>query len=565
MFVVLHRQELRSMKGGCYGPSHTHPSTLKILSRQLLPYSTYIFNIIQRYIYLYYSIHIIWIKKRRGEKKKKKIRERKNEEKMRPPKSKKGFSRKPSKNPPPQPRDGKKDKKTSSAEPQPQSTPSSDTKDDDLFSDTIPITLQQLLLNVFKYALLYSHVAGSASGSGRGRGSGGMVGGHGVIVPTDTADTAETATATAEAEAEAETETETAEETLNTKQLIQTIKSHLYNRDFDSAFTDADDDLLRAYALRWSASRALGYAGLFRGLLGLFWGDSTGGGDVTSARGGGEATAGEPAARQTHVLCLGGGAGAEIVALAAAMRDLVDGGSSAGESLAVTAVDIADWSGVVRRLDSAARSDAVPSGRSHPAPLTRETTSGQQQEKKDSDFQVRFRRADVLSMPDEELKSLLYFNNNDDDNNLSLDSLSLDPTTQKEKTPTIITLMFTLNELFSTSMAKATALLLRITDLVHAGSLLLVVDSPGSYSTLRLASGGGGGGGGGGGEAPERRYPMKFLLDHALLSVAGGKWERVYSRDSRWWRREAGRLSYEVGEGAGLEDMRFQVHLYRRV
>ena len=482
---------------------------------------------------------------------------------MRPPKSKKGFSRKPSKNPPPQPRDGKKDKKTSSAEPQ--STPPSDTKDDDLFSDTIPITLQQLLLNVFKYALLYSHVAGS--GSGRGRGRGGMVGGHGVIVPTDTADTAETATATAEAEAETETEAETAEETLNTKQLIQTIKSHLYNRDFDSAFTDADDDLLRAYALRWSAARALGYAGLFRGLLGLFWGDSTGGGDVTSASGGGDDddddAAGETAARQTHVLCLGGGAGAEIVALAAAMRDLVDGVSSAGgrkPSLAVTAVDIADWSGVVRRLDSAVRSDAVPSGRSHPAPLTGLATSGQQEEKKeDSDFQVRFRRADVLSIPDEELKSLLYYNNNDDDNSLSLESLSLDPTAQKEKTPTIITLMFTLNELFSTSMAKATALLLRITDLVHAGSLLLVVDSPGSYSTLRLASGGGGG------EAPERRYPMKFLLDHALLSVAGGKWERVYSRDSRWWRREAGRLSYEVGEGAGLEDMRFQVHLYRRV
>ena len=58
---------------------------------------------------------------------------------------------------------------------------------------------------------------------------------------------------------------------------------------------------------------------------------------------------------------------------------------------------------------------------------------------------------------------------------------------------------------------------------------------------------------------------MKFLLDHTLLSVAEGRWERVVSEDSRWWRRDVNRLFYEVGEGGGLEDMRFQVHLYRRV
>ncbi|PLB35050.1 25S rRNA (uracil2843-N3)-methyltransferase [Aspergillus candidus] len=388
---------------------------------------------------------------------------------MRPPKRKHkgGAPAKPPKHLPQQPRDHlKKDKKaTSPAEPQ------ADTKDDDdLFAETVPITLQQLLLNVFKSALLYSDGAGGT----------GTTGSRDVTASSlENAGTAEagaesTATATTESESPATAEAEPADGTLNTKSLIQTIKSHLYNRDFDSAFTDADDDLLRAYALRWSATRALG-------------------------------------------------------------------------------------------------------GRSHPAPLARFTgASGPQEqqqeneekaEEKGNDFQVRFRRADILSIPDEELKSLLCFN---DDNTLSLDSLSLDstttttPTTKKE-TPTIITLMFTLNELFSTSMAKATSLLLRITDLVHPGSLLLVVDSPGSYSTLRLARQSSGDGSGDQEGAPERRYPMKFLLDHALLSVAGGKWERVYSRDSRWWRREASRLSYVVGEGAGLEDMRFQVHLYRRV
>lgn len=126
---------------------------------------------------------------------------------------------------------------------------------------------------------------------------------------------------------------------------------------------------------------------------------------------------------------------------------------------------------------------------------------------------------------------------------------------EEEESTALVTLMFTLNELFSTSMAKATGFLLRMTDSLQPGAVLLVVDSPGSYSTLRLGKGG----------EQERRYPMKFLLDHTLLSVARGKWERVFAQESRWWRRDAARLRYDVGPGAGLEDMRFQIHVYRRV
>ena len=118
--------------------------------------------------------------------------------------------------------------------------------------------------------------------------------------------------------------------------------------------------------------------------------------------------------------------------------------------------------------------------------------------------------------------------------------------------------MFTLNELFSTSMPKTTGFLLKMTEILPAGAVFLVVDSPGSYSTLKLGKGPDG-------EPQERNYPMKFLLDHTLLSVAKGKWECVYTQDSRWWRRDAVRLRYEVGEGAGLEDMRFQMHVYRRL
>jgi 25S rRNA (uracil2843-N3)-methyltransferase len=377
-------------------------------------------------------------------------------------------------------------------------------------SSTIPLTLQQLLLNVFKAALLQSHTPSQAQGDPQ-------------------ASTAE-------------------ESQLDIKTLIQTLKSHLYNRDFDSAFADASGELLRAYALRWSAARALGYAGLFKSILG---------GLTQEQQISGASAEGQPG--KNHIVCIGGGAGAEIVALAAAWRDLTDtrndemsdalaavsldaaneeeaeGGShteNSPSSLSVTAVDIGDWSTVVDRLSSTVQSPNVPSSKSHPAPLL----------PAHSNFTVDFNRLDVLSLSDSELDTLYH-------------------TSKPSSTPptTLVTLMFTLNELFSTSMAKATAFLLKTTDHLQAGTILLVVDSPGSYSTLKLGKSDSSG-------APqERQYPMKFLLDHTLLSVAKGKWEKIFSQDSRWWRRDAARLWYDAGEGAGLEDMRFQIHVYRRL
>ncbi|KAL2799852.1 hypothetical protein BJX66DRAFT_230505 [Aspergillus keveii] len=377
-------------------------------------------------------------------------------------------------------------------------------------SNTIPLTLQQLLLNVFKAALLQSH---------------------------------------SPSQAQENPQASTAEESqLDIKTLIQTLKSHLYNRDFDSAFADASGELLRAYALRWSAARALGYAGLFKSILGGLTQEQ----QVCGASG-----EGQPG--KNHIVCIGGGAGAEIVALAAAWRDLTDtrndemsdalaavslnaaneeeaeGRShteNSSSSLSVTAVDIGDWSTVVDRLSSTLQSPNVPSSKSHPAPLL----------PAHSNFTVDFNRLNVLSLSDLELDTLYHTSK----------SSSTKPTT-------LVTLMFTLNELFSTSMAKATAFLLKTTDHLHVGTILLVVDSPGSYSTLKLGKSDSSG-------APqERQYPMKFLLDHTLLSVAKGKWEKIFSQDSRWWRRDAARLWYDVGEGAGLEDMRFQIHVYRRL
>lgn len=200
---------------------------------------------------------------------------------------------------------------------------------------TIPLTLQQLLLDVFKTALLGNPVAEPESASQDAN-------------PTESQD-------------------ENKDEPLDIKSLIQTIKGLLYQRDFDSAFAEAGEDLLRAYALRWSASRSLGYAGLLKGVL--TWMKE----EEEDSRG--RARSKNPC---TRVVSIGGGAGAEIAALAAAWRDMGSQAQSLEErvasvsledtesqnekeaevedpgvsapSLSVMAVDIGNWSDVVDRL-----------------------------------------------------------------------------------------------------------------------------------------------------------------------------------------------------------------------
>jgi 25S rRNA (uracil2843-N3)-methyltransferase len=118
----------------------------------------------------------------------------------------------------------------------------------------------------------------------------------------------------------------------------------------------------------------------------------------------------------------------------------------------------------------------------------------------------------------------------------------------------LCTVMFTLNELFSTSMAKTTTFLLALTECMAPGAWLLIVDSPGSYSEVKL-----------GNRDESKRYPMKWLLDHTLLNLAGDednrKWRKTVSDDSRWFRPNQQALKYPLE----LESMRYQIHLYQRV
>ena len=324
----------------------------------------------------------------------------------------------------------------------------------------------------------------------------------------------------------------------NPQTLVQEVKSCLYNRDFTNAF--GKEGYLEAYAVRWSPSRALAYLDVFCGL-----------GDLRirlteRLRGGGrdvEKVSGSPKQESAQILCLGGGAGAEVVALAGYLRYLNTHRSGRGRpSLAegeaavnfkIMAVDIADWSNIMRKLHSIITTPpnlseyASEAAKASNSPLADTST-----------YDTQFLKRDLLDIEVNHLAPLL-------------------------QDTALVTLMFTLNELYTTSMSATTNFLLSMTFLLSPGSFLLVVDSPGSYSTVSIGKGSEG-------AKSEKKYPMQWLLDHTLLeSAAVGssknsmqekQWEKVESHDSRWFRLPDG-LKYPLD----LEDMRYQVHLYRRI
>ncbi|KAF1847266.1 uncharacterized protein K460DRAFT_280152 [Cucurbitaria berberidis CBS 394.84] len=305
--------------------------------------------------------------------------------------------------------------------------------------------------------------------------------------------------------------------------LLQEVKGHLYNRDFTTAF--GKSEYLEAYAARWSPSRALGYLDVFWDLREHLW----------STQDAGEEADDEQAKmnRRCKVVCLGGGAGAEIVALGGLQKMLAlansnDEGEAQIQQFEVVATDIADWTPVVQSLAKCITTApplskyASAAAQAANAPLVNP-----------DNIDISFLQHDIFTAYSTDVSSRL-------------------------KDASLVTLMFTLNELYSASMSLTQRFLLNLTIAVQPGSLLLVIDSPGSYSSITL-------------NGAEKKYPMQWLLDHTLLKQASGnqrergkeeevKWEKVKEDESRWFR-----LHTELQYPIELEDMRMQLHLYRRL
>ncbi|SMY19851.1 unnamed protein product [Zymoseptoria tritici ST99CH_1A5] len=288
---------------------------------------------------------------------------------------------------------------------------------------------------------------------------------------------------------------------------LQEVKGHLFNRDFAAAF--GKEEYLRVYAGRWSPSRALGYTQI---LL-----------DVQDLIASGKSDVDDDDESPFRVLCIGGGAGAELVALAtwASLED------TPFPRLQAKFLDIAAWGPVVTALH-----DAVTNA----PPLSQYASAAAKEANEPlllpDAFKVTFQQQDALEITDNK-HCQQFFGSND-----------------------LITMMFTLNELYSTSLAKTQQMLTRITASCRPGTILLVVDSPGSYSTVSM-------------NGAEKKYPMQWLLDFTLIGPPkkdlGGaegsvKWEKLLEDESRWYRLPPG-LKYPIE----LENMRYQIHIYRRL
>ena len=256
------------------------------------------------------------------------------------------------------------------------------------------------------------------------------------------------------------------------RETLQQVKGYLFKRDFKQAF--GNEKFLEAYAVRWSPSRALGYADIFNDVLEKYVTLDTDENGTNSQS-------------NLQVTCIGGGGGAEIVALAGALRMLQRSGASDSSleehgvlnksnltSLTINVLDIASWSAVTDKL-FVSLTNAPPlspyasvAAKAKSRPLASPTV-----------FSTSFNQKDVLSLSSSDIKA-------------------------KVADCALLTLLFTLNELYSTDVRSTQVLLLNLTNSMRSGSLLLVVDSPGSYSEVEL-------------NGNKNRYPMHWLLDHTLL------------------------------------------------
>lgn len=269
---------------------------------------------------------------------------------------------------------------------------------------------------------------------------------------------------------------------------VQQVKTDLYNREYMQAFSDESKRV--AYCCRWTPSRTISYASLFSHFSEVL--------DVITEQTGDE--------NGSKILCVGGGAGAELTAITSIFTPFIHNKSkNEGDNrLEVTLVDIADWDDVVNRIMDQVKSKWL-------------------YKQLWEQYKVKFFNHDILN-----------------------------PVSANGMTPynelNLITLLFTTNELFKEDRAKSLRFLQRLNQECQSGCLLLIVESAGSFSHITVGT---------------KKFPIQFLIDTVLVGTRGqehkGAWEVVSENDSIWYRCDEN-LDYPIK----LENMRFFYRLYRK-
>jgi 25S rRNA (uracil2843-N3)-methyltransferase len=314
----------------------------------------------------------------------------------------------------------------------------------------------------------------------------------------------------------------------NLKPLLSHINEALLQGSYETAFRT--EESREGYAIRWSPSHALVHANVLEQVCDEH-------GDSLWV----EQLLGDSGDAPAKVLCFGGGA-TDLMAMAGLLRHRradAAGIPSAASSpsspppsplLDLHLIDTADWSGVVSKLTTGLETPPKLSKYASAAARARNVSFLSPQA-----LRTRCTQTQVLDLTQEDLRTII------------------DPDV------TLITLFFTINTLYTTSIRRTTSFLRKLSAAVSKGCLLLVVDAHNANSTADGIE-----------DAQTKAYPISWLLDKTLLPnqvivedalVLKREWEKMIGDTNRLFKFPEKGLSYP----AGLENLKMQVHLFRRL
>ncbi|RGP79177.1 hypothetical protein FLONG3_2748 [Fusarium longipes] len=323
--------------------------------------------------------------------------------------------------------------------------------------------------------------------------------------------------------------------------LLQEIKQALFNREFATAF--GREDYLEAYAARWSPTRALCYATVLLSIKDHLDGILIRDKETAQEEPGPSQTQGEMTGDENDSLERDAASGIESIkhlkldetspSRHSSLHMLSVGGCAAEHIAFASYIETTSTNGHLTLLDSGPWAQVVS--------LLESSTINPPQISK---YASAARQAANRPMLEKDQLSLAFVQKDV----LGLDIESLSAQCAGGKIPILFTMLFTLNELYTTAgIGKTTKFLKTLGQVLAPDSLVLVVDSPGSYSEAALGK-------------EKKKYPMQWLVDHTLLETdtPGYSWEKLQSDDSIWFR-----LPEDISYPIALENMRYQMHLYR--
>ncbi|SGY62211.1 BQ5605_C007g04665 [Microbotryum silenes-dioicae] len=285
------------------------------------------------------------------------------------------------------------------------------------------------------------------------------------------------------------------------KTQLQTVKSALYEKDYDRAF---GSDLNRlVYTARWVPSRAIIYRRIYRESPDI---KETLRAPVSTSN------AEEDKSKPVKVLMLGGGAGSEVIALVSLLERVTDWSNR----VEITAIDNSDWSEIIKQQSQALFS-------SYPETLSPERLA------------IKFLQADVLTaFPTPDI-----------------------PYAEAK----LVTILFTISELLLQARSTTLSLLAYLTQACQKGTLLLIVESA---ALAQIPIGSSGRTYPLGTLLDHALAPPQVSSKGRKEGEAqeGPKWEIVRSEDSVWYRMPIGSSDcYPLA----LENSRVVLRLYRKL